>query len=185
MGGFNVMLFLLRQVTSDPLNNQTVVLLLGKSGDRDCADHPGAFDDHWKTTAMRGVLALRNEVCLLNAFSLALQELPQIKGAMSKPVHQADLSLDPFIVIRRGSRQTGMEKLMTAPGDVNRYRELLALRVFNKQAAYFPCSFLIEPGELELLFFLKKLIQYVIHVNIPSAHLMIGQQHSRANTGAG
>jgi len=129
---------------------------------------------------MRSVLHFRNQVRLFDTFSLALQQLPHVKGAMPKPVHQADLSPDPLIVVGRCSRQAGVKELVTAPGDVYGYRKVPAPGTFNKQAANFPCSFFIKSGELKLLFFPKQLFQYIIHVNILSAKQISQKQHSGA-----
>src|SRR5688572_5786598 len=92
-----------------------------------------------------------------------LQKLSHVERTVPKPVHEANLSFDPFIVIRGGSGQAGVKKLVLPAPDANRDGEPRFPRSLNKPATNLPRNILIELCKLKFLFFLKQLIQYVIH----------------------
>src|SRR6185436_929340 len=115
---------------------------------------------------MRSVLSFRYQIGLFDTLAFTFEELSYIEGTMPKPVNKPDFSLHPFIIIGGCSTQAGVEKLMSASHDINRNRKSLALCPFNKLTAKLPGSFFIEPAKLKLLFFLKQLLQYLIHVDI-------------------
>jgi hypothetical protein len=76
---------------------------------------------------------------------------------MSKPVDQADLAFYPLIIICRGSPQTGVEKLMASPHNIDRDGKTPVSCLFDKLVAELPGNIFVEHRELEFLFFLQQL----------------------------
>ena len=82
---------------------------------------------------------------------------------MPKSVYQANFSFNPFIIINGCSMQTGVKKLVIAQSYINSYGKSFTYRSCNKVTADLPCSIFIEFCKLKFLFFLKQLLQYVMH----------------------
>ena len=63
-----------------------------------------------------------------------LQKLSHVERTVPKPVHEANLSFDPFIVIHGGAGQAGVKKLMLPAPDTNRDGEPRFPRSLDKRA---------------------------------------------------
>jgi hypothetical protein len=87
---------------------------------------------------------------------------------MTKPIHKPDFALDPFIVICGCTRQAGVEKLTGTERDIDCDGKLFVARPLHELTADLPGCGLVKAHELKFMFFLKQLLQYGIHIRIPS-----------------